>query len=60
MSQTGPEEFSDAPESTGVDAVDEALASLHGLESRPVDEHPVVFEAVHDALRAVLSGDSRA
>lgn len=60
MSETGHEEFSEAAGSTGVDAVDEALASLQGLESSPVDGHPAVFEAVHDALRAVLSGDSQA
>lgn len=60
MSQTGPEGFSDAPESTGSHAVDEALTSLDGLDSRPVDEHPAAFEAVHDALRAVLSGDASA
>ncbi|MEO5854220.1 MAG: hypothetical protein ABIQ15_17065 [Nocardioides sp.] len=59
MSATGPEELFDSPESTGVAAVDEAMVSLHDLDERPVDEHPAVFESVHGALRAVLSGDAR-
>ena len=47
MSETGAEQ-------TGVPAVDEALTALDGLEERPVDEHPAVFESVHGALRSVL------
>jgi len=45
---------------SGMDSVDQALAPLADLETRPVGEHPAVFESVHDALRAVLSGDPRA
>jgi len=53
MSETGAEQ-------TGVPAVDEALTVLEGLEERPVDEHPAVFESVHGALRSVLNGDQGA
>lgn len=53
MSETGAEQ-------TGVPAVDEALSALEGLEERPVDEHPAVYESVHGALRAVLTGDQGA
>ena len=53
MSETGAEQ-------TGVPAVDEALSALEGLEERPVDEHPAVFESVHAALRSVLNGDQGA
>lgn len=42
---------------TGVPPVDEALATMTGLDERPVREHPAVYDTVHDALRAVLSGD---
>jgi hypothetical protein len=59
MSETHSEPTADGtiPTRTGVPAVEEALARLEGLEERPVDEHPAVFEAVHTSLRAVLSGD---
>ena len=54
MTDATPEEL---PESlTGVPAVDAALARLDGLEERPVEEHPEVFEAVHGALRGALGG----
>ncbi|GAA2120455.1 hypothetical protein [Nocardioides bigeumensis] len=54
MTDATPEEL---PESlTGVPAVDAALARLEGLEERPVEEHPEVFEAVHGALRGALGG----
>ena len=35
---------------TGDEAVDAALAALHGLDARPVREHVGVFDAVHGAL----------
>ena len=41
---------------TGHPAVDEVLASLDDLESRPADEHVAVFESAHERLRAALSG----
>ena len=53
MSQTEPAQ-------TGVDAVDEALRALTGLEERPVHEHPAVFDSVHEALRSVLNHDQGA
>lgn len=51
---TGPEP------GVSVDTVEGALSRLEDIEARPVEEHPAVFESVHDALRAVLSGDPRA
>jgi hypothetical protein len=42
-------------EPTGDPAVDGVLASLEGLESRPLAEHVAVFEAAHDRLRAALA-----
>ncbi len=47
------------PEPTGNPTVDAVLASLDGLEDRPVDEHVAVFEAAHEALRGALSDASR-
>jgi hypothetical protein len=43
------------PEPTGDPAVDEVLASLEGLDARPLAEHVAVFEAAHDRLRAALA-----
>jgi hypothetical protein len=42
-------------ESTGHGAVDAVLASLEGLEERPVAEHVAVFESAHDSLRSALN-----
>ena len=59
--QDGPDRGGDpsldgsVPERTGHPAVDEVLASLAGLEERPVAEHVAVFEAAHDRLRAALA-----
>ncbi|WP_125776669.1 hypothetical protein [Antribacter gilvus] len=39
-------------------AVRDALGLLDGLEDVPPADHVARFEAVHDALRAQLSGDS--
>ena len=33
------------------------LASLDGLDDRPVSEHAVVFEQAHEQLRAALEPD---
>jgi hypothetical protein len=35
-----------------------ALGALDGLDDLPPAEHVARFEAVHDALRAHLSGDA--
>jgi hypothetical protein len=40
---------------TGHPVVDDVLASLDGLEERPVDEHVAVFETLHDRLREALA-----
>ncbi len=45
---------------TGVASVDEALASLDGLDQRPVSEHADVFEDAHRRLRQALSGEPEA
>ena len=42
---------------TPEEAVDAAVAALDGLGHRPLAEHVVVFEQVHDALgRALADG----
>ena len=35
--------------------LDVALRPLDTLSARPVDEHPALFEAVHEALRRTLA-----
>jgi hypothetical protein len=45
----GPEEST-----TGVGEVDAVLASLDGLDGRPVAEHVEVFEKAHERLRRAL------
>ena len=44
------------PERTGVEEVDEVIASLQGLDERPIEEHPAVFERAHERLRQALDG----
>lgn len=44
------------PERTGVEAVDDVLASMRGLDDSPVEEHPAVFERAHERLRQALDG----
>ena len=48
------------PERTGVEEVDEVLASLQALDNLPVDEHPAVFEQAHERLRQGLDGPAGA
>jgi hypothetical protein len=43
---------------TGVDPVDDVLASVESLDSRPVEEHVEVFEQAHQALRSALDAPS--
>lgn len=45
------------PEATGVPAVDQALASLNGLESSPLAEHHDRLAHVHEELHRVLQAD---
>ena len=42
---------------TGDERVDAVLASLDGLDDRPVGEHAGVFEQAHEQLRAALEPD---
>jgi len=42
------------PAPSGNPVVDAVLASLGGLEERPVVEHVAVFETAHEQLRAAL------
>ncbi len=44
-----------AGDATGHQAVDEVLASLEGLDERPVAEHVAVFEQAHEQFRRALS-----
>ena len=39
---------------TGDARVDEAIAGLSRLREAPLDEHPLVLEAVHERLREIL------
>ena len=48
------------PERTGVEEVDDVLTSLQGLDDRPVEEHPAVFESAHEQLRQALDGPAGA
>lgn len=43
--------------STGDPAVDQALASLEGLESRPLAEHHDLLAQVHDQLHGALHAE---
>ena len=49
-------EQSNEPVRTGVEDVDTVLASVEGLDERPVDEHVAVFEDAHERLRRALDG----
>jgi hypothetical protein len=42
------------PVRTGLESVDGVLASLEGLDERPVSEHVGVFETAHAQLRGAL------
>jgi hypothetical protein len=54
--QPSPEPVSRPAEgATGHPEVDEVIASLEGLENRPLPEHVAVFESAHDRLRAALA-----
>ena len=48
------------PEPTGVEEVDDVLASLQALDDSPVAEHPAVFERAHERLRQALDGPAGA
>lgn len=39
---------------TGIDEVDAVLASLDGLDERPLAEHVEVFGTAHEQLRGAL------
>ena len=40
---------------TGDPRVDAAVAELESLPDRPVEEHPAVYEGVHQQLQAALA-----
>jgi hypothetical protein len=56
---TEQQEFA-APAPTGVEEVDDVLASLQALDDSPVEQHPAVFEQAHDRLRQALDGHAGA
>jgi hypothetical protein len=58
MSEGRPESTDTDPVRTGVDEVDEVLASVEGVDDTDVADHPAVFEAAHDRLRSALDGTS--
>ncbi|MEQ6902152.1 hypothetical protein [Nocardioides sp. YIM 152588] len=43
-----------APPSTDIEEVDAVLATVAGLDDRPVAEHAAAFEAAHAVLRRTL------
>ena len=43
-----------AADRTGDARVDEAIAPLDGLADVPLEDHPAIFERIHDRLREVL------
>jgi hypothetical protein len=43
---------------TGVPEVDAAIDAVTALDDVPVEQHPGVFEAAHEALRRALDGGS--
>jgi hypothetical protein len=58
MSEARPEGADTEPVRTGVDEVDQVLESVERLDESEVAEHPAVFEAAHERLRAALDGSS--
>jgi hypothetical protein len=58
---TAPEPFDDAPpkwrapDPTGVQAVDDAMAELAALDLLPTSEHVAVFDVVHRKLQDALA-----
>ena len=52
---TGADATTAGTATTGDEQVDQALALLHDLDDRPVDEHVERFEQVHASLRAALN-----
>lgn len=52
--RAGPGPVPDQTERT-LTSLDDALRPLDTLVDRPVDEHPAVFEAVHESLRRTLT-----
>jgi len=48
----------DEPPTTGLAAVDEALAGLSVLDGRPVSEHHTELAAAHEVLHAELDAPS--
>ncbi|HEX6151148.1 hypothetical protein [Nocardioides sp.] len=56
MSELHPETADSELVRTGVAEVDEVLESLVRLDTTDVSEHPAVFEAAHERLRAALDG----
>ena len=53
--QVAPVDDTHDVDGTGHDDVDRVVASLDGLEDRPVSEHVAVFESAHDTLRNALA-----
>ena len=58
MSEVHPEAAGTESVRTGVAEVDEVLETLESLDDTEVVEHPAVFEAAHERLRAALDGTS--
>ncbi|KAA1424094.1 hypothetical protein [Nocardioides antri] len=42
------------PAPTGIASIDTVLDLVAGLDARPLEEHPAVFETAHQQLRQAL------
>ena len=54
LDQEHPEPDEPDSPSTGVPAVDQALAALDGVEDLPLEEQLAAFERAHEGLRSAL------
>jgi hypothetical protein len=55
LPQAGADTPMPLPESTGNEAVDAALERLRELPERPTDQHPELYDDVHQRLQAALA-----
>lgn len=51
---SGPANWPEAVTATGDSAVDEVLSSLDELPATPTQEHPAIYQRLHDELLAEL------
>jgi hypothetical protein len=54
MSDADPSPRASRPDATGVQAVDDVVARIDGLDDRPLQDHAEEFEQAHQRLRRAL------